>query len=113
MKKIVNFTVILSFLFTTSIFADGEQMNIALARASDQLEQVKALLVQAQQEQTKDNSVKVHFSSWVDGNGNTHSGLLDDVTSIQKGILDAINKTNNGPRTITPIANDFTTNNGN
>ena len=113
MRKIIVILIFVMTSFCGSSFADSEQMNQTLAKIADQLEAIKPLIIQAQQEQSQNPITKVHFNSWVDANGYTHKGLLQDISSIQNGVINAINKTSVNPRKINQISDDFVTQNGN
>lgn len=107
MIKPLLLIALLTVAFSSSSLADNEQMKATLVKISNQLEAIKPLIDEAQQEQSSNPQVKVHFNTWVDANGVSHSGLKQDVEAMQSALIEAINRTSVDPRTITPINNDF------
>src|SRR3990167_8387112 len=107
MRKIFIISMLLMSTYCSASFADSEQMKQTLAQIAEQLEAIRPLINQAQQEQSENPRVKIHFNSWTDANGVTHAGLSDDIKSIQYAVVAAINRTPVDPRTIKPLSNDF------
>jgi len=107
MRQIFIILMVLTTTYCSTSFADSEQMKQTLAQIAEQLEAIRPLINQAQQEQSANPRVKIHFNRWIDANGVTHAGLSDDIKSIQQAVIAAINKTPVDPRTIKPLNSDF------
>lgn len=99
-------SILLGMALTTSVYADQTLRNATLRQVVNQLQSLKPLIAKAAQEQDTSGGTQIHFTHWTDANGQAHPGLLDDIATIQQGILNAM-QTPTTPRTPTPIRGDF------
>jgi RAQPRD family integrative conjugative element protein len=108
--KILGRTIsilLLTLACSTTSLADDEQMKENLVKIINQLQAIKPLIYQAEKSQIDNPRVKIHFDSWIDGNGVKHAGLRNDVEAIQQSLIAAINQESVEPRIYQPIKNDF------
>lgn len=109
MKSILktSLIVILSTSLFTQTFADQSQMDQTLVQVVQQLQQLKPLIAEAAAEEPADMRASVHFSSFTGPDGQTQSGVMDDLTALQSGIEQIINQQQIDPRIYTPISGDY------
>ncbi len=94
-------------LMGSSVFADDDQMKITLVKIVHQLEAIKPLIHQAEQEQSQNPRMKIHFEEWISSEGERHNGLRQDIENIQQALIEAINAKEADPRIVPPIKGDF------
>jgi RAQPRD family integrative conjugative element protein len=99
--------VVGSILVGHLVFADDAQMKESLVKIIHQLEAIKPLLNEAERAQPFNTRIKIHFGSWIDANGTRHLGLRQDILTIQKALLHAVNQESIEPRVYQSIKNDF------
>tara|TARA_R110002167_G_scaffold93474_7_gene250490 strand:- start:3685 stop:4029 length:345 start_codon:yes stop_codon:yes gene_type:complete len=87
--------------------ADNAQMKQTMTKIVNQLEMIKPLIDQAQDEQDPHQRVMFHFDSWTDANGKRHNGLRQDINQIESGVVTGINRASVEPRRFRPINGDY------
>ncbi len=94
-------------IFMAPAYSNDAQMKNTLVKIVNQLEAIKPLINQAQEQQSENPRVKVHFDSWIGPDGTHHNGLRQDINAIQAALINAINKQSIEPRIYKPIKDDF------
>jgi RAQPRD family integrative conjugative element protein len=100
-------TLLLLLFFSGLSYADNAQMNEALVGIIRQLQAIKPLINRAKNAQTKNPRIKVHFDSWIDGDGKKHNGLRQDIEAIQTALVNIVNGEKIEPRVYKTIQGDF------
>lgn len=77
-------------------FADTEQMHTTLARIDTILTQINPLINLAKQQEDPNTRVKFQFEA-----------LRQDISLIQSGIGQALNRVSIQPRTVAPLVGDY------
>jgi RAQPRD family integrative conjugative element protein len=96
-KKLILFSNFFVLLLMSSMsFANIAQMNTTLSRISVILNQVNPLINLAQKQQAKNTRVKFQFNT-----------LRNDISYIQAGIAQALNRVSIQPRTVAPLSGDY------
>lgn len=108
MKYFLTTISILLLCIGTVAFATDAQMKDTLVKIVNQLQAIKPLINQAQQEQSQNPRIKIHFDTWKDAKGKKHNGLRQDIEQIQQALITAVNGESVEPRSFAPIGNDFT-----
>jgi RAQPRD family integrative conjugative element protein len=104
--KTLCFSLLLSSALLRASYGDTTAMNQSLVQIIHQLVLIKPLIQQAKAEQPAHARFRVHFDPWRSGDGVEHPGLLQDIMTIQEGLMAAINRIHD-PRIYPPIKGDF------
>lgn len=107
MKKIISMLCIASAIAFPFCYATESEMKETLVQIIEQLESIKPLINKAEKEQPKDARIKVQFSQYKDSEGRVHSGLKEDVDTIQKSLEAIVNQQGLEDRHIDAIKSDF------
>lgn len=95
-QRLVCITLITLILIAPLIFADTEQMHTTLARINTLLSQINPLINLAKQQEDPNTRVKFQFET-----------LRQDITQVQSGITQALNRVSIQPRTVAPLSGDY------
>jgi len=93
--------------FSYAAYASNEQERIYLVQLINQLDALKPTILAAAREQPKNQRVTFHYHAWKDANGQSHNGLLEDITLIKQGIEEKLHSTAIEPRTAKPLQGDY------
>lgn len=105
--------ILLVILFLTPVFASEQKERIYLIQLLNQLDAMQPIILAAEREQPKNLRIQFHYTKFVDGRGQSHNGLLEDVQAMRKGIEDQLNHERHEPRFVVPITGDYTIEKGN
>lgn len=85
----------------------AEQEHIYLVQLMNQLNALVPVIRSTQKAQPKNQRVSFHYSAWLDGKGQKHNGLLEDIQAIKKGVAEKLNTVAIEPRFVAPIQGDY------
>ncbi len=95
-KRWVGVSLFVLVTVSSVSFADTTQMHTTLKRIRMLLKQVNPLINLAEQQQGSNARVQFQFRA-----------LRQDVSRIQSGIAQAINRVSVQPRVVTPLSGDY------
>lgn len=94
-------------LMSVGAYADQSQMNQTLVQVVQQLQQLKPLIAEAQAEEPADLQSSIHLTAFTNPNGQTQSGVMEDLNALQAGIKQIINLQQIDPKAYAPISGDY------
>lgn len=104
---LLTFSFFASFVFGIPAFADEAQMKETLIKIINQLQAIKPLINEAENEQPKNSIIQIHFEKFEGEDGKIHNGLRQDIEGIQKALILATKRQKIEPRKYKPIKHDF------
>lgn len=106
-KQIILFLTTTIILFSIQSYAGDKQERMYLIQLINQIEAMKPLVIAAENEQVKNLRIQFHYTSYQDNSGKLHSGLLDDINEIEKGIREKLSQTSTEPHRFSEIKGDY------
>jgi len=94
-------------LISIHALASTEKEKIYLVHMINQLDALRPLAIAASKEQEKFQRVQFHYLTYKDSDGYKHSGVLDDIDEIKKGIQIRLASIAIQPREFSQIKGDY------
>jgi hypothetical protein len=64
-------------------------------------------VVSASKEQERNARIKFHYTAYLDSNGKSHNGLLEDINELREGIKEKLTQPISEPRNFQSIKGDY------